>query len=440
MNTKVLLKKLVILLLFVYPFAITSGQNMSINGTGNPPDAGAMLDIVSANKGLLIPRVSLTGGTSAATPLTPPITTSMMVYNTYTGSDVTPGYYYWDGAKWVRFWAGKAGWELTGNDISSSPTSFLGTTSANDLIFKTSNTEKMRIKTSGEVGIGTNNPTQKLDVLGNVRSGISATSTPYTLMGTHATYGNTYSAWWKEGLDYSLMTNASNSYLNAPIASGNIFFSAANDVKMTMLGTGGYFGIGITPTEKLHVNGNVRFAQALMPNNNPGTSGDMLVSQGANLPPLWKAPGEVMKAFGANSTRTLISLATFTQITGLSVSVTVTQPSLLLIFTYGAIETTATNEDGGTGTIIQVFQDGTGIPTAEQTIDVANTTGYYQLVTPWAMSTFLNVGAGATVASPITYLYTVKARKYIGSNFYAGGSTTSPQPNEGGLTILVVPQ
>lgn len=46
-------------------------------------------------------------------------------------------------------------------------------------------------------------------------------------------------------------------------------------------------GIGIaTPTERLHVNGNVRFSGALMPNNLPGTTGQILISQGAGVAPI----------------------------------------------------------------------------------------------------------------------------------------------------------
>lgn len=45
-----------------------------------------------------------------------------------------------------------------------------GTTFANDLPFITNNTERMRINIAGNVGIGTNNPTQKLEVIGNIYS------------------------------------------------------------------------------------------------------------------------------------------------------------------------------------------------------------------------------------------------------------------------------
>jgi len=49
-------------------------------------------------------------------------------------------------------------------------------------------------------------------------------------------------------------------------------------------------GIGTTtPTETLDVEGNVKFSGALMPNNTPGTAGQVLISDGANNPNTWGA-------------------------------------------------------------------------------------------------------------------------------------------------------
>lgn len=69
------------------------------------PAASAQLDVTSSSKGMLVPRVALTSLTSAS-PITSPAT-SLLVYNTATAgtspSNVTPGYYYWNGTAWVRF-------------------------------------------------------------------------------------------------------------------------------------------------------------------------------------------------------------------------------------------------------------------------------------------------------------------------------------------------
>ena len=65
------------------------------------PDISAQLDVTSANKGLLVPRLPLVQ-TSNQAPVTGTITNSLLVYNTATANDVTPGFYYWQGNKWIR--------------------------------------------------------------------------------------------------------------------------------------------------------------------------------------------------------------------------------------------------------------------------------------------------------------------------------------------------
>ena len=61
-----------------------------------------MLDVSSVNKGLLIPNIALTGTTDATTIPTPAV--SLLVYNTTTVSDVTPGYYYNSGTSGSPVW------------------------------------------------------------------------------------------------------------------------------------------------------------------------------------------------------------------------------------------------------------------------------------------------------------------------------------------------
>jgi hypothetical protein len=69
------------------------------------PDPAAVLDLSSTNKGLLIPRVALTGTEDAATISGIPV--SMIVYNTAIAgagaAAVVPGFYYWNGTHWLNF-------------------------------------------------------------------------------------------------------------------------------------------------------------------------------------------------------------------------------------------------------------------------------------------------------------------------------------------------
>jgi hypothetical protein len=74
----------------------TAAQNVAINTDGATPDISAMLDIVNSAKGLLIPRVSLSSSTDAATIASPAV--SLLVYNTNSAITGTygdgVGYYY----------------------------------------------------------------------------------------------------------------------------------------------------------------------------------------------------------------------------------------------------------------------------------------------------------------------------------------------------------
>lgn len=110
------------------------------------PNADAQLDITSTNRGLLLPRVALTNTTSPA-PLTADVA-GMIVYNTATAGDVTPGFYYNDGAIWVRLGAGGAAsndWTITGNTGTNATTNFIGTTDAVDVVMRSNNTEHFRV-------------------------------------------------------------------------------------------------------------------------------------------------------------------------------------------------------------------------------------------------------------------------------------------------------
>lgn len=70
----------------------------------NSPSGSAQLEVRSTNKGFLPPRLTLTGTSDVSTIASP--ATGLLVYNTTaTGSGataVTPGFYYYDGARWQR--------------------------------------------------------------------------------------------------------------------------------------------------------------------------------------------------------------------------------------------------------------------------------------------------------------------------------------------------
>lgn len=77
-----------------------NSQNVGIGINNVNPDPSAILDINATNKGLLIPRVSLMSTTDIATVPGPSV--SLLVYNLSTISDVSPGFYYFEGNIWKK--------------------------------------------------------------------------------------------------------------------------------------------------------------------------------------------------------------------------------------------------------------------------------------------------------------------------------------------------
>ncbi|AWX45748.1 hypothetical protein HME9304_02777 [Flagellimonas maritima] len=65
------------------------------------PNSSAQLDVVSTDKGILIPRLALASTTDTSTIANGNIE-SLMVYNTNTAAGLSPGYYYWANNVWNR--------------------------------------------------------------------------------------------------------------------------------------------------------------------------------------------------------------------------------------------------------------------------------------------------------------------------------------------------
>ncbi len=157
------MKKINLIILLIIGFQWVLAQ-VSLNTDGSNPDPSAAFDVQFTNKGVLIPRIALSGANDNSTIPSP--ATSLLIYNTsIAGSGINavyPGYYYWNGTKWVRFLVDKESWLIVGNDNVTAPTSgygtainnnFVGTTNAIDLAFATNNFERMRIKTTDNANL-----------------------------------------------------------------------------------------------------------------------------------------------------------------------------------------------------------------------------------------------------------------------------------------------
>lgn len=139
----------------------------------NTTTPNAAFDVNSATQGVLVSRVALTSKTVAAPVVNPQggaLANGTLVFNTATTgtvpNNVSPGFYYWNAttSRWIAITseANSQDWLLTGNAGTNPATNFLGTTDARDLVLKTNNSERMRVTSTGNVGIGIANPTKSL--------------------------------------------------------------------------------------------------------------------------------------------------------------------------------------------------------------------------------------------------------------------------------------
>ncbi len=249
-----------IILLFIS--ATTMSQNVGINATGAAPNVSALLDISATDKGLLIPRVGLTITTSNA-PIGATVANSLLVYNTATVNDVTPGYYYWDGTVWARLLDGGAAadadWTISGVNQYSA--------------------------VSGNVGIGITTPSTKLMVHNGSSDVITHISTqgfvgPDAILRFGGNFLNN-----EAEIRYEPGTTSDLFIVNkySLTAFADIHFQTQSLTRMTITG-GGDVGVGTNaPSAKLDVVGTFQLVDGTQ------AAGDVLTSDAAGnaswLPP-----------------------------------------------------------------------------------------------------------------------------------------------------------
>lgn len=122
----------------------------------------SILELESTRQGLLLPRLA---DTVAINALTPP--DGMIIYLNSDKSLRLRKNGAW--VKMANLSDASSNWSLTGNTGTDPLLNFIGTADGQPLIMKTNNAERMRIDADGNIGIGTGNPTAKLNVDGTVK-------------------------------------------------------------------------------------------------------------------------------------------------------------------------------------------------------------------------------------------------------------------------------
>ena len=257
----------------------SSTQLTAQTGIGTTtPNASAKLDVFSDNKGFLPPRVALTS-TSVFSPITGLSDASslltaagLLVYNTATVSNVTPGFYYWNGTSWIRLIvptdnaSNVTGTVAVANGGTGTTTGSITGTGA--LTFTAGGTNQNinltpsgtgNVVTNSKVGIGNNSPGATLEI------GSSNGSVPGSLILNPTTTGTGV-----EGAEINLKPGPNPNTPNAEtwvidqVSNANnprlrIFPTPSGEAAGLAILDNGNFGIGTSaPTEKLEVNGNVK--------------------------------------------------------------------------------------------------------------------------------------------------------------------------------------
>jgi hypothetical protein len=119
-------------LLVLFFIAFNINAQVGINSSNTPPNASAMLDVNSGNKGLLIPRIASSNSIPAPA-------LGLLFYNTSTNL-----FNFFNGNAWIPITtaASSVGWLISGNNLINN--------------------------NSGNVGIGTNAPQMKLHIKQNM--------------------------------------------------------------------------------------------------------------------------------------------------------------------------------------------------------------------------------------------------------------------------------
>lgn len=217
-------------------------------------------------------------------------------------------------------------WSLYGNAVTDS--SFIGTKNAKDWVLKTNNIERMRVKSAGNVGIGTATPNGRLDVKGNDSTsatygfGVRNSANDYALIvrdDGHVGIGTTTpSALFSVGTNSQFQVNDTGTIAAATgiTSTGAINFSglSTNGIVRTTGGTGtlssngGQIDLSNEVIDTLPIiNGGTGLGSlgnwqafysdglgALTPFS-LGTSGTVFQSNGNSLAPTWVTPSSLMQ-------------------------------------------------------------------------------------------------------------------------------------------------
>lgn len=204
-------------------------------------------------------------------------------------------------------------WSLTGNSGTNSNTNFIGTTDAQDWVVRTNNTERFRLTSAGNLGIGLTNPLAALTVRNSINTpnsivsdiGNSIFDGGFRLVSLKGeSTNNPGDAVLKFGMVYGASNFTSSSLIRfhrgTAANDGSISFSTNNDaveiMRLANVANVGRVGIGTsTPAATLDINGSLKIS-----NGSQGT-GKVLTSD-ATGNATWQSPSGANKIVTGTTT------------------------------------------------------------------------------------------------------------------------------------------
>lgn len=159
--TRVNRKVLIALAIFLGSTVMVNAQ-LKVGDNPTSIQKSSILELESSRQGLLLPRLA---DTTAINALTPP--DGMIIFLNSDKSLRLRSNGAWK--KIADLSEANSNWSLNGNSGTDSTLNFIGTVDGKPLVMKTNGTERLRINSNGNIGIGTANPTANLNVDGSVK-------------------------------------------------------------------------------------------------------------------------------------------------------------------------------------------------------------------------------------------------------------------------------
>ena len=152
----------IILIFTLLCFGMLANAQLKVGDNPTNIQKSSILELESTRQGLLLPRLADTAQINALTP-----SDGMIIYLNTDKSLRLRSNGSWK--KIADLSEATANWSLNGNSGTDPSKNFIGTIDGQPLVIRTDNNERLRIDAAGNVGIGTNNPTAKLNVDGSVK-------------------------------------------------------------------------------------------------------------------------------------------------------------------------------------------------------------------------------------------------------------------------------